>query len=78
MKGARTATRINMNVDGPKWDDLKWDDPDTASDESEPRAFGIMFHPGSLPMLRAILLQLHAEGLAWSSDTSGEGPLPPR
>ena len=72
MKGARTATRINMNVDGPRWDD-----PETASDESEPRAFGIIFHPDSLPMLRAILLQLHAEGLAWSPDTSEEGPLPP-
>ena len=73
MKGARTTTRIDMNVDGPRWDD-----PDTSNGEAGPRAFGIMFHPDSLPMLRAILLQLHLEGLAWSPDTSGEGPLPPR
>ena len=72
MERIERATRINMNVYGPKSDD-----PDTASDESEPRSFGIIYHPDSLPMLRAILLQLHAEGLAWSPDTSGEGPLPP-
>ena len=73
MERTRPATSINMNVDGPRWDD-----PETSNGEAGPRAFGIMFHPDSLPMLRAILLQLHAEGLAWSPDTSGEGPLPPR
>ena len=71
MERTRPATSINMNVDGPRWDD-----PDTTDDEADPRAFNITFHPDSLPMLRAILLQLHAEGLAWSPDTSGEGPLP--
>lgn len=37
----------------------------------------MMFHPDSMPMLRAVLLELHAVGLAWSPDTFEEDAAPP-
>ena len=40
--------------------------------------FNLRITPEGIAMLRAVLLQLHVEGLAWTDDTDSEDPSPPQ
>ena len=43
-----------------------------SEEDPSPERITLMLHPESLTTLRAMLLQLHAEGLAWSPGTSAK------